>query len=132
MFVLRCHLGQIIRHSTNSFVALQAAQRNPAPVQNHIARLRISNLCVSAGHVAPRRNDIRSSVFHPWHRGPTQPPFPTQPHVLGVTAAAKWALLVKIERFASHHHEVREALVLSVAGVTAIMLIESLILLILY
>jgi hypothetical protein len=30
------------------------------------------------------------------------------------------------------HHEAREALVLSVAGVTAIMLIESLVLLILY
>jgi hypothetical protein len=39
---------------------------------------------------------------------------------------------MKIERFAGHHHEVREALVLSIAGVTAIMLIESLILLILY
>jgi hypothetical protein len=41
------------------------------------------------------------------------------------------ALLMKIERFASHH-EAGEALLLSVAGVTAIMLIESLILLILY
>jgi len=38
---------------------------------------------------------------------------------------------MKIERFASHH-EAREAVVLSVAGVTAIMQIESLILLILY
>ena len=38
---------------------------------------------------------------------------------------------MKAERFADHH-EVREALVLSVAGVTAIMLIESLVLLILY
>jgi hypothetical protein len=37
---------------------------------------------------------------------------------------------MKIERFASHH-EAREALVLSIAGVTAILLIESLILLIL-
>jgi hypothetical protein len=35
---------------------------------------------------------------------------------------------MKIERF----HEAREALVLSVAGVTTIMLIESLVLLILY
>ena len=34
---------------------------------------------------------------------------------------------MKIERFAGHH-EARDALVLSVAGVTAIMLIESLIL----
>jgi hypothetical protein len=38
---------------------------------------------------------------------------------------------MKVERFAGHQ-EVREALVLSVAGVTAIMLIESLVLLILY
>jgi len=38
---------------------------------------------------------------------------------------------MKLERFAGHH-EAREALVLSVASVTAIMLIESLILLILY
>jgi len=37
---------------------------------------------------------------------------------------------MKIERFAGHH-EVREALVLSVAGGMAIMLIESLVLLIL-
>jgi hypothetical protein len=38
---------------------------------------------------------------------------------------------MKIERFAGHH-EARDALVLSIAGVTAIMLIESLILLVLY
>ena len=38
---------------------------------------------------------------------------------------------MKVARFAGHH-EAREALVLSIAGVTAIMLIESLILLILY
>jgi hypothetical protein len=38
---------------------------------------------------------------------------------------------MKIEQFAGHN-EAREALVLSVAGVTAVMLIESLILLILY
>jgi len=36
---------------------------------------------------------------------------------------------MKIERFAGHHHEARDALVLCL---TAIMLIESLILLILY
>jgi hypothetical protein len=40
-------------------------------------------------------------------------------------------LAIKIERFAGHH-EAKEALVLSVVGVTATMLIESLILLILY
>jgi hypothetical protein len=38
---------------------------------------------------------------------------------------------MKIERFAGHH-EAKEALMLSVAGVTALVLIESLILLILY
>jgi hypothetical protein len=38
---------------------------------------------------------------------------------------------MKIESFPGHH-EAREALVLSITGVTAIMLIESLILLILY
>jgi hypothetical protein len=38
---------------------------------------------------------------------------------------------MKIER-AAGHHEAREALMLSVAGVTAIMLIESLVLLILF
>jgi hypothetical protein len=38
---------------------------------------------------------------------------------------------MKIEKFEGHH-EAKEALVLSVAGVTAIMLIESLVLLILY
>jgi hypothetical protein len=38
---------------------------------------------------------------------------------------------MKIERFAGHN-EAREALVLSIAGVTAIMLIEGLILLIMY
>jgi hypothetical protein len=38
---------------------------------------------------------------------------------------------MKIELFAGHH-EARDALLLSVAGVTAIMLIESLILLFLY
>jgi hypothetical protein len=48
----------------------------------------------------------------------------------GVTAAANF-LAMKIERFADHH-EAREALVLSVAGVTAIMLIESLLLLIMF
>jgi hypothetical protein len=41
------------------------------------------------------------------------------------------ALIMKIERFAGHH-EAREALVLSIAGVTAIMLIANLILMILY
>jgi hypothetical protein len=38
---------------------------------------------------------------------------------------------MKIERFAGHH-EAREALVLSIAGVTTIMLIANLILMLLY
>jgi hypothetical protein len=38
---------------------------------------------------------------------------------------------MKVERFAGHHEE-REALMLSVAGATAIMLIANLVLLILY
>ena len=42
-----------------------------------------------------------------------------------------WSLVMKIERFAGHH-EAREALVLSVASVTAIMLTAYLLLLILY
>jgi hypothetical protein len=48
--------------------------------------------------------------------------------VLGVTAADN----CHEDRAVSGHHEAREALVLSVAGMTAIMLIESLVLLILY
>jgi hypothetical protein len=53
--------------------------------------------------------------------------------VLGVTAAAifYWKLAMKIEKLASHN-EAREALVLSVASVTAIMLTAYLLLLILY
>jgi hypothetical protein len=53
--------------------------------------------------------------------------------VLGVTAATNLLnrmLVMKIGRFAGHH-AAREALVLSIVGVTAIMLIESLFLLIL-
>ena len=52
---------------------------------------------------------------------------------LEVTAALNFyrSLPMKAERFAGHH-EAREALVLSVAGVTAIMLIANLILMIFY
>jgi len=58
---------------------------------------------------------------------PPQPPSPCE-----VTAAPlSRSLAMKTERLAGHH-EARDALVLSVAGVTAIILIESLILLILY
>ena len=58
---------------------------------------------------------------------PLSPPTPRE-----VTAALNFlSVAMKIERLAGHH-EARDALVLSVAGVTAIMLIESLVLLILY
>ena len=57
-------------------------------------------------------------------------PIPSAPSPCEVTVAANF-LAMKIERFADHH-EAREALVLSVAGVTAIMLIESLLLLIMF
>ena len=58
---------------------------------------------------------------------------PQPPNVLGVMAATNLLnrmLVMKIGRFAGHH-AAREALVLSIVGVTAIMLIESLFLLIL-
>jgi hypothetical protein len=60
------------------------------------------------------------------------PHTPCPPQPLGVTAAlnfVRWTM--KIERFVDHH-EAREAFLLSIAGVTAIILIESLLLLILY
>ena len=75
-------------------------------------------------------NHTQRSAFSAWLRGlaPPQPPSPCE-----VTAAKIFyrTLNMKIERFAGHH-EAREALVLAVVGVTAIMLIESLILLILF
>jgi hypothetical protein len=65
----------------------------------------------------------------PWPDTPECP----QPHVFGVTVATNFQsnMAMKIERYAGHH-EAREALVLSIAGVTAIMLVESLMLLILF
>ena len=72
-----------------------------------LARLRLIPGSVASIHIPPHPNVPRSR----------QPP--------------NRALIMKIERIAGHH-EAREALVLSVAGVTAIMLIESLILLILF
>ena len=50
---------------------------------------------------------------------------------IGIAAARSRSLVMNGERFAGHN-EAKEALLMSVAGVTAIMLIESLILLILY
>ena len=57
------------------------------------------------------------------------PPMPLSPRAHGSQFFKSEAMNTKkFER----HHEAREALVLPVAGVTAIMLIESLVLLILY
>jgi hypothetical protein len=77
----------------------------------------------------PTFNGLRLKI---WRRGPNTP-IPLSPYVLGVTAAANFQSVVamKTERFVGHH-EAREALVLSVASVTAIMLTAYLILLILY
>jgi hypothetical protein len=58
-------------------------------------------------------------------------PIPFSPNVLGVTAATFSDMAMKTERFADHN-QAREALVLSVASVTATMLTAYLILLILY
>jgi hypothetical protein len=65
-------------------------------------------------------------LFHPARRTASTPPQPPAP------ARSRQPLIaMKIERFAGHH-EAREALVLSIAGVTAIMLTAYLLLLILY
>jgi len=76
-------------------------------------------------------NDTQRSAFKVWLRGPT--PIPLSPYVLGSRQPLIFnrALAMKIERFVGHH-EAREALVLSVASVTAIMLTAYLLLLILY
>jgi hypothetical protein len=74
-------------------------------------------------------NDLRLALGSVAPHNPRSPL--DSPYVLGSRKPLNRALLMKIERFASHH-EAGEALLLSVAGVTAIMLIESLILLILY
>jgi hypothetical protein len=76
-------------------------------------------------------NHTQRSAFSSWLRGPSHPPAP-DPNAK-VTAAANfyWSLVMKIERFVGYN-EAREALVLSVAGVTAIMLTAYLFLLILY
>ena len=73
------------------------------------------------------RNHTRPGRIDNWLRGLTLPPLSPRGH----GSHQIRAMVMKIERFAGHH-EAREALVLSVAGVTAIMLIESLSLLILY
>ena len=65
------------------------------------------------------RNYTRLSAFH------------TSPLCRGHGSHQIRTLVMKIERFAGHH-EAREALLLAVAGVTAIMLATNLILMILY
>jgi len=70
-------------------------------------------------------NDLRLAV------GSVAPRTPCPPARCGVAAANNFELVMKIERFAGHD-DAREALLLSIAGVTAIMLIANLILLILY
>jgi hypothetical protein len=78
-------------------------------------------------------NDTQRSAFRSWLRGLTRAPPAPQPPCVEVTAAVKFLIgrAMKIERFAGHH-EAREALVLSVASVTAIMVTAYLLLLILY
>src|SRR5262249_55010692 len=56
---------------------------------------------------------------------------PTTPMCLGSRQPLNWILAMKTASFVGHD-AAREALVLSIAGVTAIMVIESLILLTLY
>ena len=75
-------------------------------------------------------NHTQRSAFNVWLRG-LAPPSAPQPLRGHGSQNFSSDMNMKIERFADHH-EAREALLLSVAGVTAIMLIESLILLILY
>jgi hypothetical protein len=77
-------------------------------------------------------NHTQHFAFNTWLRGPTSQ-FPLSPSALGSRQPLifYWTLAMKTERLASHN-EAREALVLSVAGVTAIMLTAYLLLLILY
>jgi hypothetical protein len=71
------------------------------------------------------RNHIRRSAFRVLARWP-RPPIRAWDH-----GSCHLKVAMNTERFA-RHHEAREALVLSVAGVTASMLIANLLLLILY
>ena len=89
-------------------------------------------MCVRAGSVTHLRNYAHWSAFKCWLRGPATS-IPPQTNVLGSRQPPIFhrTLAMKIGRIAGHN-EAREALVLSVAGVAAIMLIESLVLLILY
>jgi hypothetical protein len=91
--------------------------------------LHCANLCEAGRGKAHTRNLTRQSAFDTWLPGLIL--FPFSPNVQRSREPRNRALIMKIERFAGHH-EAAEALWLAVAGVTAIMLIESLILLILY
>jgi hypothetical protein len=74
-------------------------------------------------------NHIRPSAFQSWLRG-LRTPSPS-PLCEGHGSQFFKSVAMNTEKFEGYH-EAREALVLSVAGVTAVMLIESLVLLILY
>src|SRR5262249_40440901 len=70
------------------------------------------------------RNHARPCAFDTWLRGLTlTPPQPSRGHGGHQLAAA----IMKLKLFAGHH-EAGQALVLSIAGVTAIMLVASLVL----
>jgi hypothetical protein len=71
------------------------------------------------------------SAFRCWHVVAPEPPCPSAPMCLGVTAATIFyrSLALKTERFIG---QAREGLVLAVASVTAIMMTGYLLLLILY
>jgi hypothetical protein len=73
-------------------------------------------------------NHTQWSAFKPWLRRPS----PHTPHPQGSRQPliSNWSLAMNTGKFESHH-EAREALVLAIAGVTAIMLTAYLILLIL-
>ena len=90
-------------------------------------------MCVRAGSVTHPRNHAHSSAFKslaPWPRDSIPPQAPSAwGH--GSHQFLNRTMTMKAERFAGNQ-EAREALVLAVAGVTAIMLIANLILLILY
>jgi hypothetical protein len=60
-----------------------------------------------------------------------EPPFPSPVCAWGHGSHQIGGVIMNIERFAGHD-EAREAVALSVAGVTAIMLVTNLILLMLY
>ena len=77
------------------------------------------------------RNHTRLSAFDTWLRGLPQNHSPLSPAERRSREPPNRALIMKIELF-DGHHEAREALVLSVASVTAIMLTAYLLLLILY